>query len=245
MGQDAKSIARRLARELKLEAAERRARRSAASRTLRGLNAVELEALNALMLEEDKLADEIALAVRNGPIKDTRAHADKVRRWWRLCEQILHAYNRDQSISLPFLMIVRLENVAGHLASGKKPHLVNSVNAGQAPKTLPAQRKAIGMAITYMRACNKNGVSHNGLPVRIVDKRPALTLARWYGVDENTVRGWGENPDYTPAALGRDYNDIVEYVKSAGEWYQKHGTSRMGHRHRATKQVPHPPRTRK
>jgi hypothetical protein len=124
----------------------------------------------------------------------------------------------------PAELAEKLSNLAGYLAVGQIPGPIEDAKTEGRRAPGPTERQHIGWAVAYRRACRPEGLSHNGQTIRIEDKTPIKTLAAWFELDPNTIRGWVR--DHCGAFLGvNDVNAeiIVKRTRLAGARYSRSG----------------------
>src|SRR5262245_35415854 len=112
---------------------------------------------------------------------------EKLRTWWKSVEDLLKAYAigvaRGEQLEPPPVELARaLSGLAGYLAIGQIPGLIEHAKTEGRRPPGPAELHDIGWAVAYRRACDPEGIIHNGQTIRIADKAPTKTLAEWFGV---------------------------------------------------------------
>lgn len=180
--------------------------------------------------------------ILKGPFDDPQPEAKMLRAWWGAVETLMDVYQRElaksgfaptaaeaRPVQIPFELAGILKNQFAYLAAGSIPALIKDVTKGQQGRRRkgPDERRDIGIAVAYIRACSPDGLEHAGRVVRIThDPRPVKTLAGWFSVEERTVQGWGH--DEEPAFLGLgeiNADNLVSRTQQAGRRYSAAGRS--------------------
>ena len=145
--------------------------------------------------------------------------------WWASVQKLLFGYaiaiaKKERPEPPPGELASVLAGLAGYLAVGQIPDPIRDVKTEGRRRPGPAELSDIGWAVAYRRASRPKGLRHNDKIVHVVDKWPVKTLAGWFGVDPNTIRGWLRR--YPQAFLGvNDINaDVLrKRARKAGERY--------------------------
>lgn len=203
-----------------------------------------------LCSREDYLRSRILM----GPFSDSKPDAEILRKWWGAVETLMDVYQRElaksgfaptaaeaRSVQIPFGLAMFLKQQFGYLAAGLVPEPIKDVTKGERGRRSkgPAERRDIGWAVAYHRACAPKGVEHAGKVVRITnDRHPVKTLAGWYSVDKRTVQGWVRNEE--PAWLGLseiNADILISRTQQAGGRYSVAGRSNKAIESRGTKRT--------
>ena len=163
---------------------------------------------------------------------------DQLRSWWKAVENLCRAYarapaefrtgQRHEQVMFPPDLANALAGQTGYLAVGAIPVLIEDVRTKGRTSPGPHERRHIGLAVAYRKACMKHGIIHRGERIKIADNKPVATLAKWFGVNRRTVQGWCR--DFKPAFLGVnsiDANVLILITKRAGQTYTVAGRSAL------------------
>jgi hypothetical protein len=163
------------------------------------------------------------------------------RAWWAAVETVLRLYERNavdgfkSNTPLPAELISDLKSLAGFLAVGKIPRLIELVRKEGRTKPTPPERLDMIIAILYVAAA-KDGIRRNGRTMKIIDPSPIKTVANAYRVEKRTVQKWYREYSVDIAsAIPLDSTNLKKLLLIAGEQYQKIGRSQEAIRLRANK----------
>jgi hypothetical protein len=170
----------------------------------------------------------------------TREFSKALREWWGATESALRMYRIELAggrvlYPPPLEILEGLENMAGYLAIGQMPGVVDDAISEGNHTAGPGERRDIGIAVAYMMAAT-DGIKHAGEQIIITDKHHNKTVCDAFGIHRNTALGWRRT--YKPAFpdLHPINGEILRsLMREAGERYKRAGRSRSAITERQTK----------
>jgi hypothetical protein len=190
------------------------------------------------MDEQARLQWRIALARESEARKAVLERAggslggQRLRSWWSAVRDVLNEYARwiaryhHEPEPPPAELATVLAGQAGYLASGRIPDPIRQAAVKGRTGPGPTEDRDIRLAVAYRRACQPDGIIHNGETIKIDDPRPVERIHLWFGVSKRAVYDWLEK--FEPAFLGvnRVNADVLtSLTKKAGQRYRQAGRS--------------------
>lgn len=182
--------------------------------------------------------DARAAALRSAGKSDTGVW---LRHWWNAVNELLKEYSRSIASHAiheppPAEAVEVLAELAGDLAVGHIPDPIRRAASEGRTRPTPRERRTIGMAVVYWRACQPEGFEHNGVRITIDDPDPIERIHLWFGAHKRTIQDWIRK--HPPAFLGvNDVNagTIQHLTFQAAQQYRVRGRSQTAIRARSAK----------